>query len=75
MDCSPPGSYGSKAMGFFTQEYQNGLLFPTPGHLPNSRIKPTSPVSSALQVDFLPTKPKGRVHVLFHFFEVVEISV
>ena len=37
-------------MGFSKQEYWSGLLFPPPGDLPNSRIKPTSP---ALQVDYL----------------------
>ena len=40
-------------------------IFPTQGSNPHL----------CLQVDFLPTKPKGRVHVLFHFFEVVEVSV
>ena len=38
------------SMEFSRQEYWSGLLFPPPGDLPNSRIKPTSP---ALQVDYL----------------------
>jgi len=37
-------------MGFSRQEYWNGLPFPSPGDLPNPRIKPTSPV---LAVDSL----------------------
>ena len=30
------------SMGFSRQEYQSGLPFPTPGHLPNPWIEPTS---------------------------------
>ena len=40
------------SMGFFRQEYWNGLPFPSPGHLPDPGIEPASPVSPALQVDF-----------------------
>ena len=36
------------SMEFSRQEYWSGLLFPSPGHLPNSRIEPRSP---ALQAD------------------------
>ena len=36
------------SMGFSRQEYWNGLLFPSPGHLPDPGIKPGSP---AFQVD------------------------
>jgi len=35
-------------MGFSKQEHWNGLLFPPPGNLPNSEIKPASIVSPAL---------------------------
>ena len=31
--------------GFSSQEYWNGLPFPTPGDLPNPRIEPASPTS------------------------------
>ena len=41
------------SMGFPRQEYWVGLPFPSPGDLPNSRIKPWSPT---LLVDFLPSK-------------------
>ena len=38
VDCQPPLS-----MGFFRQEYWNGLPFPTPWDLPNSGIESASP--------------------------------
>ena len=43
-------------MGFSRQEYRSGLLFPSPGYLPNSVIVHESPVSLALnlQADSLP---------------------
>ena len=41
-------------MGFSTQEYWSGLLFPSPGDLPNPGIKLVSP---ALQAGSLPTEP------------------
>ena len=41
------------SMGFSRQEYQSGLLFPSPGDLLNPGIKARSP---ALQADSLPTK-------------------
>ena len=31
------------SMEFPRQEYWSGLLFPSPGYLPNSRTEPTSP--------------------------------
>ena len=45
------------SIGFLRQEYWNGLPFPSPGDLPNSGIKPTSP---ELQVDSLPAKSLGK---------------
>ena len=36
------------SMGFSRQEYWSGLLFPSPGDLPNLGIKPVSPASPAL---------------------------
>ena len=41
------------SMGFSRQEYWSGLSFPPPRDLPSSGIKPTSPVSPALQADSL----------------------
>ena len=39
---------------FSRQEYWSGLPFPSLGDLPNPGIKPTCPVSPALQADSLP---------------------
>ena len=44
-------------MGFSRQEYRSGLLFPSPGDLPNPGIKPRSP---ALQADALTSDPPGK---------------
>ena len=40
-----------QSMGFSRQEYWSGLLFPSPGDLPNPGIKTVSPVSPTLQDD------------------------
>ena len=48
------------SMGFSRQEYWCGLPFPPLGDLPGSGIKPSSPVSTALQADSLPAEPSGR---------------
>ena len=45
------------SLGFSRQEYWSGLPFPSPGDLPNSGIKPESPV---LQADALPSEPPGK---------------
>ena len=44
------------SMGSSRQEYWRGELFPSPGDLPNPRIKPGSP---ALQEDSLPSETPG----------------
>ena len=40
MDCSPPGA---SVHGIFQEEYWSGLLFPSPGDLPNPGIESRSP--------------------------------
>ena len=45
VDCSLPGS---SVHGILRQEYRSGLLCPSPGDLPDSGIKPASPVSPAI---------------------------
>ena len=45
------------SMGFPRQQYWSGLPCPPPEDLPNPGIKPTYPVSSALQVDSLLESP------------------
>ena len=49
-------SQAPPSMGFPRKEYWSGLPFPSPGDLPNPRIKPQSP---ALQVDSLPLSHQG----------------
>ena len=45
------------SMGFFRQEYWNGLPVPSPGDLPDPGIEPRSP---ALQADALLSEPPGK---------------
>ena len=47
-------------MEFSKQEYWSGLPFPTPGDLPNARIKPVSPVFPALAGGFFTTESTGK---------------
>ena len=44
-------------MEFSRQEYWSGLLFPSPGDLPDPGIEPTFP---ALQADSLPSELPGK---------------
>ena len=44
-------------MEFSRPEYWSGLLFPSPGDLPNPGIEPRSP---ALQAESLPAEPRGK---------------
>ena len=50
-------------MGSSRKEYWSGLLFPSPGDLPDPGIKPGSPT---LQADSLPSEPPGKPHILKH---------
>ena len=45
------------SMEFSRQEHWSGLPFPFPGNLPDLGIKPRFP---ALQVDSLPSEPRGK---------------
>jgi len=47
-------------MGFPRQEYWSQLPCPSPGDLPNQRIKPVSPASLALAGGFFTTKSPGK---------------
>ena len=66
MDCSMPGS-----MGFFRQEYWNGLPFPSPGNLPRSGIKP---VFSALAGRFFTTESPGKANYPFFFLPICDYN-
>ena len=46
------------SVGFSRQEYWNGLLFPSPGDLPNPGIEPRSPT---FQADALTSEPPGKL--------------
>ena len=50
------------SMGFSRQEYWSGLLFPSPGDLPDPGIEPRS---TALQADSLPSE----THMLIIFVD------
>ena len=43
------------SMGFPRQEYWSGLLFPSPGDLPDPGIKPMAPASPVLAGGFFTT--------------------
>ena len=45
------------SLGLPRQEFWSGLTFPSPGDLPDQRIKARSP---ALQADSLPSEPPGK---------------
>ena len=55
MDWSQPGS---SVHGFSRQESWSGLLFPSPGDLPDPGIQPRSPV---LLADILPSEPPWNI--------------
>ena len=48
------------SIGFPRQEYWSGLPFPSPGHLPDPGIEPTSLASPALAGRFFTTQPPGK---------------
>ena len=58
MDCSSPGS---SVHGIFQARIWSELPFPSPGYLPNERIKPGSP---SLWADSLLSEPPGNWHLL-----------
>ena len=49
----------SPSMGFSRQGYWSGLLFPSPGDLPDPGIEPGSPT---LQADALLSEPPGKLN-------------
>ena len=60
-----PGTVAQQAplfMELSRQEYWNGLLFPSPGDLPNPEI---NPVSSALACGFFTTVTPGKPDHMF----------
>ena len=59
-DCDPMyvAHQAPLSMGFSSQEYWSGLLFPSPGDLPHPGIEPGS--GFALQANSLPSEPPGK---------------
>ena len=47
------------------QEYWSGLPFPSPGNLPDPGIKPTFPVSPALQAESVQPELPGKPHMSY----------
>ena len=62
MDCSLSGSSVHRIL---RQEYWSGLLFPSPGDLPDPGIKPASLASPALQADSLPRQRLGSPWIIY----------
>ena len=59
------------SMGFFRQEFQSGLLFPTPGDLPNSGVEPASSATPALAGRFFTPEPSGKSIEIFETVETI----
>ena len=62
------------SMELSRQEYCSGFPFSPPGGLPDSRIKPVSPVSPALQMDSLPLS-QSLFKVYFWDHQVADICL
>ena len=61
----------SLSMGVYRQDiYWSGLLFLSPGDLPDPRIEPTSAVAPALQADSLPLNHMGSPLILILYFKL-----
>ena len=64
MDCNSPGS---SSIEFSRQENWSGLLFPSPGDLPNPGIEPRSPTLQT--VSFEPFEPSGKPYNILSISE------
>ena len=53
------------SMGFLRQEYWSGLPFPSPGDLPDPKIKPESSEPPVLVGEFFITLPLGSAQIWF----------
>ena len=67
MDCPHQASL---SMGFPRQEYWGGLPFPPSGYLPDPGIKPSSPVSLALQADSVPLSQRSPSNLSHDAFQI-----
>ena len=62
VDCSPQAPL---SMRFSRQEYCSGLLFSSPGDLPNPGAEPVSPASPALAGGFFTTSPPSKGQTVY----------
>ena len=53
-------------MEFSRQEYWSGVVFPTPGGLPDLGVKPVSLASPALAGRFFTTVPPGKPRCVYY---------
>ena len=60
------------SLEFSRQEYWSGLPFPSPGDLPEPRIKPAFLMFTSLQEDSSPTEPSGKPFAKFQFSLVAQ---
>ena len=58
--CDPMDRQAPLSMGFSRQEYWSGVPFPTPGDLPDPRIKHTFSASPELTGRFFTTEPPRK---------------
>ena len=66
--CDPMNCIAHQAplsMELSRQEHWSGLLCPPPGDLPDPRIKPASPATSALQADSLPLSHRENPECMY----------
>ena len=70
MDCSPPGF---SVHGISQAEILSGLLFPSPGNLPDPGIEPTSPaLAGRFFFFFFTTEPAGKPTQTTYLFEKIK---
>ena len=62
-------------MGFSRQGFWSGLLFPSPGNLPDAGIKPESPVPPALTGGFITTEPPGKLYFQILFCSIQTLCI
>ena len=62
--CNAMACQAPLSVEFFRQEYWSGLPFPSPGNLPDPRIKPKSPVSPALAGGFFNPRATWEAFVI-----------
>ena len=73
--CATPWTVACQAplsIGFSREEYWSGLLFPSPGDLPDPGIEPGSP---ALQADSLPAELTGKPRFIHSSVYILYIAV